>query len=437
MVKTSDISKIKLPEGSQYDLKDTVARQTAEGKLDKSAGAANSGAFMVVNSSGNIVPEQKTFVTPTALASDLAGKVDVAQPNANAGDLLAVDASGNVTPQTIPYATQSYADGIIKAGSSEPTDSQTKLWINTSDVGGVDVYTQKEIDAALDNKVDKVDGKGLSTNDFTDAYLDRLLSVANGAQVNVIETIQLNGTTLSPTNKTVNIVTPVPETMTSDEAKAGTSTTAKLVSAKALNDAITNKGYTQNVGTVTGVTINGVGATVGNDGVVDLGTVLTQHQDITGKQDKEIGTQYNNKLLTVSGGKIAASSISTNEISTMSSDINGKVAISQGQNKAGRYMVVNQDGNVEAQAKDVASTEYADGLIQMSETEPETAQTKIWIDLSASSVEYVPTMSEMQSALATKLDGSFTTADAGKFLVVGSDGQITAVTMQQWQAGSY
>lgn len=40
-------------------------------------------------------------------------------------------------------------------------------------------------------------------------------------------------------------------------------------------------GYTSNVGTITGIKMNG--ASKGNSGVVDLGTVITAHQDISGK----------------------------------------------------------------------------------------------------------------------------------------------------------
>lgn len=42
-------------------------------------------------------------------------------------------------------------------------------------------------------------------------------------------------------------------------------------------------GYTSNVGTITGITMNG--ASKGTSGVVDLGTVITAHQDISGKLD--------------------------------------------------------------------------------------------------------------------------------------------------------
>lgn len=43
-------------------------------------------------------------------------------------------------------------------------------------------------------------------------------------------------------------------------------------------------GYTSNVGTITGITMNG--ASKGTSGIVDLGTVITSHQDISGKANK-------------------------------------------------------------------------------------------------------------------------------------------------------
>ena len=65
----------------------------------------------------------------------------------------------------------------------------------------------------LANKVDKVEGKGLSTNDFTTAEKNKLENIEAGADANVIETIQVNNQALTPTGKAVNI--PVP-TKTSD-----------------------------------------------------------------------------------------------------------------------------------------------------------------------------------------------------------------------------
>ena len=44
-----------------------------------------------------------------------------------------------------------------------------------------------------------------------------------------------------------------------------------------------DSGYTTNIGTITGITMNGTSK--GTSGVVNLGTVITAHQDISGKED--------------------------------------------------------------------------------------------------------------------------------------------------------
>ena len=59
----------------------------------------------------------------------------------------------------------------------------------------------------------KVDGKGLSTNDFTNDLLAKLNGVAEGAQVNVIESVKVNGVAQAITEKSVNVTVP---TKTSD-----------------------------------------------------------------------------------------------------------------------------------------------------------------------------------------------------------------------------
>lgn len=62
-----------------------------------------------------------------------------------------------------------------------------------------------EVKQALGNKVEKEDGKGLSTNDFTEAYKTKLDGIAPSAQVNVIEKIKLNGEELSPVEKLIDL----------------------------------------------------------------------------------------------------------------------------------------------------------------------------------------------------------------------------------------
>ena len=48
-----------------------------------------------------------------------------------------------------------------------------------------------------------------------------------------------------------------------------------------VSDLTNDSGFTSNAGTITGITMNG--ANKGTSGVVDLGTVITAHQDISGK----------------------------------------------------------------------------------------------------------------------------------------------------------
>lgn len=69
-------------------------------------------------------------------------------------------------------------------------------------------YTKGETDALLNGKVNVVEGKGLSTNDFTDADETKLDGIENGAQVNKIETIKVNGSSQTITNKSVDISVP-------------------------------------------------------------------------------------------------------------------------------------------------------------------------------------------------------------------------------------
>ncbi len=58
------------------------------------------------------------------------------------------------------------------------------------------------------NKVDKVSGKGLSTNDYTTTEKNKLSGIAAGAQVNVLENLTLGGTALQKNNKSIEIKDP-------------------------------------------------------------------------------------------------------------------------------------------------------------------------------------------------------------------------------------
>lgn len=64
---------------------------------------------------------------------------------------------------------------------------------------------RSDLETAIGNKVDKVEGKQLSTNDYTTEEKTKLAGIEAGAKVNKIEAVKVDGTALAITEKAVNI----------------------------------------------------------------------------------------------------------------------------------------------------------------------------------------------------------------------------------------
>ena len=79
-------------------------------------------------------------------------------------------------------------------------------------------YTKAQTDALLNGKVSVVEGKGLSTNDFTDALKTKLDGIEANAQVNKIETIKVNGNSQTISNKSVDISVPTKTSQISNDS---------------------------------------------------------------------------------------------------------------------------------------------------------------------------------------------------------------------------
>jgi hypothetical protein len=62
--------------------------------------------------------------------------------------------------------------------------------------------------AAIAKKVDAETGKGLSTNDYTTTEKNKLAGIEAKAQVNVLESVKVNGSAVTITNKAVDITVP-------------------------------------------------------------------------------------------------------------------------------------------------------------------------------------------------------------------------------------
>ena len=124
-----------------------------------------------------------------------------------------------IKENVLPLAQDSgsgYIRTVSSGGASQRTAFDTVKGAITADM---DEAIADEVDAReaadnqlqteIDGKVDKVTGKGLSTNDFTNALKTKLDGIEAGAEVNVIETVKVNGTALVPdANRAVNVPAP-------------------------------------------------------------------------------------------------------------------------------------------------------------------------------------------------------------------------------------
>lgn len=74
---------------------------------------------------------------------------------------------------------------IDKKDASVLASAQSYVDEKIEEVAGIDVsniYNKDEVDSALENKVEKVDGMGLSTNDYSDADKEKVDSIPSDAK---------------------------------------------------------------------------------------------------------------------------------------------------------------------------------------------------------------------------------------------------------------
>lgn len=111
------------------------------------------------------------------------------------------------------FATEVSGDGVfntfkelveyVSTHGQEAASMAANITVLQKLVGNTAVSEQ--IATAVADKVDKEEGKGLSTNDFTDSLMAKLEGIEVGAQANVIEKISVGGSVLDVINKTVDI----------------------------------------------------------------------------------------------------------------------------------------------------------------------------------------------------------------------------------------
>ena len=129
-------------------------------------------------------------------------------------NITGYDFSKILPGDVILYNTKEFVwDGSQWILLGDESSYAVKGSIKDNDIAADAEISQSKIanlDSTFNTKVDKVEGKTLSSNDFTDEYKDKLDNIESNAQQNVIEHIIVNGvekipTTVDQVPKTVNI----------------------------------------------------------------------------------------------------------------------------------------------------------------------------------------------------------------------------------------
>ena len=116
---------------------------------------------------------------------------------------MTTSVEGAVTEETMNSAISTAIDNLI-AGAPGTYDTLKEI----ADYIAAHEEVTTALNAAIGNKVDKEAGKGLSTNDYTTEEKTKLAGIAEGAQVNVIEQIKVNGSAQSVSGKAVDLAMP-------------------------------------------------------------------------------------------------------------------------------------------------------------------------------------------------------------------------------------
>lgn len=150
------------------------------------------------------------------------------------------DQTVNTFKELIDYAAE-HKDEYSTLSGEVQKNTTAIATLNGTGAGSVTKTVNDAVEAAqatlqanIDKKVDAETGKGLSTNDYTNDDQTKLAGIAAGAQVNVIESVKVNGVALDISDKAVDVTVPT-------GALANKNTVSKTELAEALKNEIEGK----------------------------------------------------------------------------------------------------------------------------------------------------------------------------------------------------
>lgn len=138
-----------------------------------------------------------------------------------------LDAQG--TQKVVDWAKGKFIQKEANKGLSE--ENFTPAYKEQLDNLVTTYATQADMTTKLAGKVGTIAGKTLTTNDYTTPEKQKLAGVAPGANANVIETVKVNGTNQSVSEKSVDIKVPTKVSeLTNDKSYATTTDVNNAVS---------------------------------------------------------------------------------------------------------------------------------------------------------------------------------------------------------------
>lgn len=229
---------------------------------------------------------------------------------------------------------ETYSDGLALAitpniGRLVYIKKPAGAYVVTGEGRLTEMITGDEVQQLQENKVDKVEGKSLSTEDYTTEEKDKLSGVEDGAQVNVIEGITVNGSKVPVTNKsasiTIKVNTYTVEKLTTPEGNNYASYVLRENGARTGSVINIPKDKSVNSGSVEEVTRNGYpysGAMIG-DKYIDLILNDTAKTHIYIPAQKLVDIYSGSKYINVS----SESKVISLDYDNLNSDLNKSIKI--------------------------------------------------------------------------------------------------------------
>lgn len=189
---------------------------------------------------------------------------------------------GNVENKTLDTAVTASSGNYITSGA-------VKTYVDSA-IKGVHQFRYEvvaELPTASASTMGKIYLVSHTHSDTQDIY-DEFITVESGTASKTYAWEKIGNTDVDlkgyvPTSRTV-----AGKALSADISAADLRKALNVAdgATKVVESTVSGWGFTKNVGTVTGIKMNGAAKTVATDGTVDLGTVITSHQSLAGKQDK-------------------------------------------------------------------------------------------------------------------------------------------------------